>query len=256
MPRHKTNNNIALIGFSATGKSVVAMKVAERLKWTLIDTDDEIVKLSGKTIPEIFKQDGEDKFRQLERKVLSQACHKEQAVIATGGGAIIDPENQKLLLGTSVVVCLEPKPETIPQRLPHDSLYSANHVVRPLLAGDNPLERIRQLKATRQPYYAVADWTVHTDNLNLEEVSREVIKGWQYVIKYQSSKQSTKVDPVCVVETETASYPVFVDWGILGRLGEKMTRAGLSGTANIISDKNVFSIYGARVKKKLEKDGS
>ena len=255
MPRHKTNNNIALIGFSATGKSVVAMKVAERLKWTLIDTDDEIVKLSGKTIPEIFKQDGEDKFRQLERKVLSQACQKEQAVIATGGGAIIDPENQKLLLGTSVVVCLEAKPETIHQRLLHDSLYSANHVVRPLLAGDNPLERIRQLKATRQPHYAVADWTVHTDNLTLDEVSREVIKGWQYVNKHHRSKQSTKIDPACVVETETASYPVFVDWGILDRLGEKMTQAGLSGTANIISDETVFSIYGARVKKTLEKAG-
>ena len=255
MPRHKTNNNIALIGFSATGKSVVAMKVAERLKWTLIDTDDEIVKLSGKTIPEIFKQDGEDKFRQLERKVLSQACQKEQAVIATGGGAIIDPENQKLLLGTSVVVCLEAKPETIHQRLLHDSLYSANHVVRPLLAGDNPLERIRQLKAIRQPHYAVADWTVHTDNLTLDEVSREVIKGWQYVGKHHRSKQSTKIDPACVVETETASYPVFVDWGILDRLGEKMTQAGLSGTANIISDETVFSIYGARVKKTLEKAG-
>ncbi len=255
MPRRKANNNIAIIGFSATGKSVVAQRVAEHLNWTLIDTDDEIVKLSGKTIPEIFKQDGEDKFRQLERKVLSQACQKEQAVIATGGGAIIDPKNQKLLLDTSVVVCLEAKPETIHQRLLDDSLYSANHVVRPLLAGDNPLERIRQLKTTRQPYYAVADWTVHTDNLNLEEVSREVIKGWQYVIKYQSSKQSTKVDPVCVVETETASYPVFVDWGILDRLGEKMTQAGLSGTANIISDKNVFSIYGSQVKKTLEKAG-
>src|SRR4030043_1032932 len=100
MPRHKTNNNVALIGVSATGKSVVAMKVAERLKWTLIDTDDEIVKLSGKTIPEIFKQDGEDKFRQLERKVLSQACQNKKAAIATGGGAIIDPKNQKLLLDT------------------------------------------------------------------------------------------------------------------------------------------------------------
>ena len=152
MRHRKANNNIALIGFSATGKSVVAIKVAEHLNWTLIDTDDEIVKLSGKTIPEIFKQDGEDKFRQLERKVLRQACQKERAVIATGGGVIGDPKNQSLLLETSVVVCLEAKPETIYQRLLHDTLYSANPVVRPLLAGDNPLERIKQLKAHRQPY--------------------------------------------------------------------------------------------------------
>jgi len=256
MRHRKANNNIALIGFSATGKSVVAIKVAEHLDWTLIDTDDEIVKLSGKTIPEIFKQDGEDKFRQLERKVLRQACQKERAVIATGGGVIVDPKNQSLLLETSVVVCLEAKPETIYQRLLHDTLYSANPVVRPLLAGDNPLERIKQLKAHRQPYYAVADWTVHTDNLTLEEVSQEVIKGWQYISKHHSSsKQSTEADLACIVETATASYPVFVGRGILAKLGEKMKRAGLSGTANIISDEIVFPIYGARVKKALEKDG-
>ena len=86
------------------------------------------------------------------------------------------PRNQKLLIENCTVICLEAKAETIYQRLLHDSLYSANPVVRPLLAGDNPLERIRQLKSHRQPYYAIADWTVHTDNLTLKEVSQEVIK--------------------------------------------------------------------------------
>ncbi|MCJ7654314.1 MAG: 3-dehydroquinate synthase [Dehalococcoidia bacterium] len=255
MRRRKANNNIAITGFSAAGKSVVAQKVAERLNWTFIDTDDEIVELSGKSIPEIFKHDGEDRFRQLERKVLRQACQKENAVIATGGGAIIDPGNQRLLLETSVVVCLEASPETIYQRLLHDTLYSANPVVRPLLAGDNPLECIRQLKSKRQPYYAIADWTVHTDNLTIDQVSREAIKGWQYVNKHHSSKKPAEADLACTVETETASYPVFVGWGILDKLGEKMKQAGLSGTANIISDETVFSIYGARVKKTLEKAG-
>jgi shikimate kinase/3-dehydroquinate synthase len=254
MRRRKANNNIALIGFSATGKTVVAQKVAEHLHWTFIDTDDEIVRLSGKTIPEIFKQDGEEKFRRLESQILKQACHKEQAVIATGGGAIIDPKNQNLLLETSVVVCLEAKPETIYQRLLHDTLYSANPVVRPLLAGDNPLERIKQLKAKRQPYYAIADWTVHTDNLTVDEVSQEIIKGWQYTDRHRD-KQSAEADLACRVQTPTAEYPVFVGWGILDKLGEKMKRAGLSGTANIISDEIVFSIYGAKVRKALEKAG-
>jgi len=256
MPHRKANNNIALIGFSATGKSVVARKVAERLSWMFLDTDDEIVKLSGKTIFEIFEQDGEGKFRQLERKILRQACQKEKVVIATGGGAIIDPRNQKLLLETSVVVCLEAKAETIYQRLLHDTLYATNPVVRPLLTGDNPLERIRQLKAYRQPYYAIADWTVHTDNLTLEEVSQEVIKGYRHVSRHHSNgNQSTEADLACKVETDTTSYPVFVGWGILDKLGEKMKRAGLSDAANIISDEIVFSIYGTRVKKTLEKAG-
>jgi shikimate kinase/3-dehydroquinate synthase len=255
MRSRKTSNNIAITGFSAAGKSVVARKVAERLNWTFIDTDDEIVRLSGKSIPEIFKHDGEEKFRQLERKVLRQACRIENAVIATGGGAIVESENQKLLLETSVVVCLEAKPETVHQRLLHDTLYAANPVVRPLLAGDNPLERIRQLKSKRQPYYAVAHWTVHTDNLTIDEVSREAIKGWQYVNKHRSHKKASETDLACTVETETASYPVFVGWDILDRLGERMKQADLSGTATIISDEVVFSIYSAPVKKTLEKAG-
>ncbi|MBM4453611.1 MAG: shikimate kinase, partial [Chloroflexi bacterium] len=133
--------NIALIGFSATGKSSVAAMVAEHLGWAAIDTDAEIVNASGKSIPEIFKQDGESKFRELERKVLRQACLRKNVVIATGGGAILDADNRKLLLKRSVVVCLEARPETVHRRLLRDSLYSTNPVVRPLLAGDNPLER-------------------------------------------------------------------------------------------------------------------
>jgi len=255
MRRRKVRNkNIALTGFSATGKSVVARKVAECLNWGFVDTDDEIVRISGKPIPEIFEQDGEKTFRKLERKVLRQACQKEKVVIATGGGTIVDSRNQELLRQTSVVICLEAKPETIYQRLLRDTLYSSNPVVRPLLAADDPLERIRQLKASRQHCYAVADWTIHTDNLTLEEVSQEVIRGWQYMSQHHTEgKQSYDADLACEVKTSTASYPVFVGSGLLDKLGEKMRQTGLSGTANIISDEVVFSIYGARVKKTLEK---
>jgi len=254
MPHRRENKRIAIIGFSATGKTVVAQKVAERLSWTFVDTDDEITKLSSKTIPEIFKQDGEEKFRRLESQVLKQACKREQVVIATGGGAVIDPRNRELLLQHSAIVCLEARPETIYQRLHNDALYSANPIVRPLLAGENPLDRIEQLKAKRVAYYAVADWTVHTDNLTIDEVSSEVIRGWQYFNR-RIDKQSHEADVACRVRTPTADYPVFVERGILDKLGDKMKQAGLSGTANIISDETVFSIYGARVKRMLEKAG-
>jgi shikimate kinase/3-dehydroquinate synthase len=252
MRRQRKNKNIAIIGFSATGKTVVAQKVAERLNWTFIDTDDEIVKLSGRAIPEIFKRDGEEKFRRLERQVLKQVCHQEHAVIASGGGAIIDHKNRDLLFQTSIVVCLEAGAETIYQRLRDDALYSKNPVVRPLLAGDNPLERIKQLKAERQLYYNMADWTVHTDNLTVDEVGREVIRGWQYM---NQGKKTVEADLACRVQTQTAVYPVFVGWGILEKLGEKMKAAGLSGTANIISDETVFKVYGSKVKETLEKAG-
>lgn len=252
MPRQRLNKNIAIIGFSATGKTVVAQKVAERLNWTFIDTDDEIVKQSGKAIPEIFRQDGEKKFRQLESQVLNKACHQEHRVIASGGGAIIDSKNRNLLLQTSVVICLEARPETIYQRLLHDTRYSANPVVRPLLEGAKPLELIKLLKTERQPYYDIADWTVRTDNLTIDEASGEVIRGWQYINR---SKKPDEADLACSVQTPTAEYPVFVGWGILDKLGEKVKQAGLSGGANIISDDIVFPIYGHKVREALEKSG-
>lgn len=254
MPDRKTN--IAIIGFSATGKSSVAAKVAERLCWAVIDTDDEIVRASGKSIPEIFKQDGEGKFRGLEREVLGQACLKKNVVIATGGGAILDADNRGLLLKSSVVVCLEAKPETVHHRLLHDSLYSTNTVVRPLLAGDNPLECIKQLKSTRQNYYAIADWTVHTDNLSLEEVSQEVVKGWWYLQRHlENSKNVVDSDLACIVDTSSGCYPVYVGWGLLEKLGAKMKLAGLSGTANVVSDEVVFAIYGTKAKDALGDGG-
>ncbi|MCK4354662.1 MAG: AAA family ATPase, partial [Dehalococcoidia bacterium] len=155
--------NIIISGFSATGKSLVAKEVAQRLNWDFIDTDDEVVKLAGKSIDEIFQQDGEERFRELEREVIRKGCQQRQTVIAIGGGAIVDRQNYELLAENGLLFCLEAKPETIYQRLFQNATYGCETEVRPLLATNNPLERIRQLKASRQPYYASVDWTIHTD---------------------------------------------------------------------------------------------
>ena len=252
--------NLIITGFSGSGKSLVAKEVAGGLNWDFLDTDDEIVKQTGKPIAEIFHQDGEDKFRELERETIRKACQQKQTVIAIGGGAIVDPQNYELLTKTGLIVCLEAKPETIYERLFREAAYSTETEVRPLLAEDNPLERIRQLKASRQPYYANVDWTVHTDNLNISQVVREVIRAWRLLRSTNphlnplpsrerelGSQLKTNDDVACVVETETQIYPVLVGYGLLDRLGEKMKQAALSGTANVISDENVFSLYGSKV---------
>ena len=160
-------NNLVITGFSGTGKSLVAMDVALRLNWDFLDTDDEIVKQTGKPIVEIFRHDGEGKFRELERETIRKACQQRQTVIAIGGGAIVDPQNYELLAQIGLIVCLEAKPETIYERLFREAARSPGTEVRPLLATDNPLERIRQLKASRQPHYAKADWTIHTEGLSV-----------------------------------------------------------------------------------------
>jgi shikimate kinase/3-dehydroquinate synthase len=249
--------NLVITGFSGTGKSLVAKEVARRLNWDFLDTDDEIVKQTGKPIAEIFRQDGEGKFRELEREVIRKACQKGQTVIAIGGGAIVDPQNYELLAKTGLIVCLEAKPETIYERLFREAACSPGTEVRPLLAVDNPLERISQLKVSRQPYYAKADWTIHTDDLSISEVAEEVIRAWRLLHRTDGSQLSvvSDKDVVSLVETATQSYPIFVGYGLLDKLGEKMKQAALSGTATIISDENVFSFYGSKVERILKDAG-
>jgi shikimate kinase/3-dehydroquinate synthase len=253
--------NLIITGFSGTGKSLAAKEVARGLNWDFLDTDDEIVKQTGKPIAEIFRQDGEDKFREMERETIRKACQQKQTVIAIGGGAIVNPQNYELLAKTGIIVCLEAKPETIYERLFREAASSPDMEVRPLLANDNPLERIKQLKASRQPYYANVDWTVHTDDLNISQVAEEVIRAWRLLRRYtprnDKEQDGSGIDKeiACMVETATQTYPVLVGYGLLDKLGEKMKQAALSGTATVISDENVFSLYGSKVEGILKDAG-
>jgi len=244
--------NIILTGFSGTGKSLVAKEIAQRLNWGFVDTDVEIVKLAGKPISEIFQQDGESKFRELERQVIEKTCQQKRLVIAIGGGAIINLRNYELLTKSGFIFCLEAKPETIHQRLFQNGTYDSRAEVRPLLAEENPMESIRQLKISRQPYYANVDWTIHTDILNISQVAREVIRGWKLLC---SVRNDIDKDVACWVRTATQDYPVFVGCGLLDKLGEKVEKLGSSGRVVIISDETVFSIYGHKVEEVLRKVG-
>jgi len=264
--------NLVVTGFSGAGKSLVSKEVARRLDWGFLDTDDEIVEQVGKPIAAVFREDGEGRFRELERETIRKACQRRQTVIAIGGGAIVDPRNYELLAKNGLIVCLEAKPETIYERLFSEGACDPETEVRPLLATDNPLERIRQLKASRQPYYAKADWTIHTDGLSISEVAKEVIRAWRLLgrahphphphlthlppgERKSSRELNAGDDAACVVETETETYPIYVGYGLLDKLGEKMKQAALSGTATVISDGNVFSLYGSKVEQVLKDAG-
>lgn len=171
--------NIILIGFSYTGKTQVAQRVAQMLGWACIDTDAEIERRVGKSISQVFSQDGEPVFREVERQVLQDACSQERAVISTGGGAVLDPANRELMRRRGFVIHLEAEPQTIYQRLRRDAEDPVRPVVRPLLTVPDPLGRINELKAQREPFYAFADGVVPTDNRSIEEVSQEVVRLWR-----------------------------------------------------------------------------
>jgi shikimate kinase/3-dehydroquinate synthase len=245
---------LVITGFSGTGKSLVAREVARRLDWNFLDTDDEIVKQAGKPIADIFRQDGEARFRELEREAIGEACQQTETVVSIGGGAIVDPKNYELLAKSALIVCLEAKPETIHERLFREAACSPGTEVRPLLTADNPLERIRELKASRQQYYAGADWTIHTDDLSVNEVAVEVVRAWK-LLRRNAPRGEDDRDAACVVKTSTRDYPVLVGYGLLDKLGRKMKQVGLSGTAAIISDENVFSLLGHKVRGVLGEAG-
>jgi 3-dehydroquinate synthase len=263
---------IFLTGFSFSGKSRVAPVIANSLGWRTVDLDDLIVEAAGKPIPQIFADEGEPGFRLRETKALRHACQGTEVVVATGGGIVLAEENRRLMAASGVVVCLEARPETIYARL--QQAANVDESERPLLRGADPLGRIRHLKALRQPLYALADFTVHTDDLSPELVAEEVVRAWRRFAEcfsYDGSRLagaaagSTTVEmadvpvaepgPICSVKTETADYPVYAGWDVFDALGEKLRQAGLSGGLYVITDFNVNNHYGFRAAEVLRREG-
>ena len=170
--------NIVLIGFMGTGKSAVGRVLrARRFGWRHADTDTEIEREAGKTIPEIFTEEGEAAFRARESALLSSLvpaiAGDMPLLLSTGGGTPLRPENAELLKQIGTVVWLHVTPEAILSRVAR-SLQE-----RPLLAAhrDDPLTRIQTLLADRAPRYAaLADHTLDTsDCANSEEAADRLV---------------------------------------------------------------------------------
>lgn len=250
------SDNLILTGFSGTGKSQVGRMIARLLGWDFIDTDEEIALAAGKSIADIFEQEGEAHFRQLERQAVALACAAPDVVVSTGGGAIADPDNYRVMAASGTIVCLEATPETINSRLrlAQDDVEGAD--VRPLLAGPEPIRRIKELKARRQACYALAELTVHTDGLTVEEVAREALERWLQMAP-RATKQSSQsgATPAFVVRAPSATYPVFVSWGVLDDIGRCLLDAGIGGPVYVVADSNVSRLYGQQVQTALEGAG-
>ncbi|PKB67039.1 MAG: hypothetical protein BZY81_05705 [SAR202 cluster bacterium Io17-Chloro-G4] len=171
--------NIILVGFMGSGKSVVGRVLARLTGSSMVDADAELVRKAGRPISQIFQEDGEPAFRELERSVIRDLCSQSGKVIAAGGGSFVDQDNRNLMLANGQVVCLSARPETILQRISRsqgNEKQVGNAPVRPLLAGDDPLRRIKELLAQRAESYAQADYTVETDELTPEQVADKVLE--------------------------------------------------------------------------------
>ncbi|MYC28652.1 MAG: shikimate kinase [Chloroflexi bacterium] len=166
-------DNIILVGFMASGKSLVGRILSERTGMPLVDADSVIVERAGKSIEQIFADDGEAAFRALERQVIAELCRDKGRIISAGGGAFVDPDNRRAMLEGGTVFCLQARPETIYHRLKADN--DSGQAVRPLLAGPDPLGRIGELLAQRAEAYGRAHYSIDTDAFTPEEVAVKVV---------------------------------------------------------------------------------
>jgi shikimate kinase len=164
--------NLYLVGFMGTGKSTVGRAVAQKLGFTVLDSDHEIERLHKQSIPEIFASAGEPAFRAMERTFVESGHPAERTVVSCGGGLVVQPGVLALLKTKGVVVCLHASIETILAR-------TARHQHRPLLVAENPEERIRTLYAVREPIYKQSGTVILTDSRPLHDIVGHVMRAWR-----------------------------------------------------------------------------
>ncbi len=157
--------SIVLIGLMGAGKTAVGRRLASRLELPFVDADSEIETAAGSTISEIFAEHGEAYFRQGERKVIARLLDSGPQVLATGGGAYMDPDTRANIKSRGVSVWLKADLKVLLKRV-------GRRDNRPLLAAGNPAQVMKQLIAKRYPIYSVADVTVES-----RDVPNDVIVG-------------------------------------------------------------------------------
>ncbi len=141
-----TSGLVALVGLPGSGKSTVGRQLARRLGLPFFDSDQVIEQRIGCTIREFFEREGEERFRDIEESVLDELSQGGSGVLSTGGGAVLRPHNREHLRERARVVYLRSTPDEVFRRLRHDRN-------RPLLQVNDPLQRLRDLFAARDPLY-------------------------------------------------------------------------------------------------------
>jgi len=225
---------IILTGFMGTGKSTIGRGLAESLGRQFVDSDDLISRRTGSSIAELFEAEGEAIFRAHERRIAREFAGKENLVIATGGGLMVDPLNAVLLGRNNIVICLNATPEEILSRLKNDGMS------RPLLQGPEPQERLKQLLSQRVEAYAHF-CQVESTGKQPEQIIAEI-----EVLVRRTNKSKEISPPVGHIKVRYpgGDYPVLVGQGLLSHLDQYLDEPGRTV---IITDSNVGPLHAHRL---------
>lgn len=165
-----------------TGKTTVGRLLAAELGYAFVDTDKLIAQRAGKPVSVIFKEDGEDVFRDWESQMATELAQEQRLVIATGGGLMLSERNADALQKTGVVFCLTAKPKDIVKRV-----QSSGH--RPLLDVDDPQRRVEDLLAERDPVYSRYP-QIETSGRSPQKVVNEIMNSWTDMTSAADERES------------------------------------------------------------------
>jgi 3-dehydroquinate synthetase/shikimate kinase len=241
--------DVVLVGLPGSGKSAVGRRLAHRHGASFIDLDDSIEKAAGRTIPEIFARDGEGDFRALERAAVAAlgAADLDPAirrVVATGGGAVIDPRNRWALFRQRLPVWLDGRPEVLAQRLRR----SPN--VRPLVAARDPIGAIRSLARDRERFYAAG----HRLN-SASELGSLVERVDEIAAARLATAEADYGGGTVLLRADTASGHIVLGEGIAAaEIGAVLGRAG-ARRAIVVTEPGAWDAAGAAIADRLKVEG-
>lgn len=182
-PSRKTTNlakSIVLIGMPGSGKSTIGKRLSARLGLDFVDSDQEVETAAGMSVSEIFEKLGEPAFREGERKVISRLLRGKPLVLSTGGGAFMNEVTRALIKEEGISVWLKADFDVLLERTSRSN-------DRPLLRKGDPATILRGLMQTREPVYALADLTVSSDNIPIEQTTEHVVQALESILNPSTS---------------------------------------------------------------------
>lgn len=250
---HPKNNNIFLVGLMGAGKTTIGRQLARKLGKRFVDSDHEIEARTGASIPWIFEIEGEASFRRREADVIRELTAQDDLVLATGGGAVLNPASRALLAERGTVIYLRASIGSILQRTSHDKN-------RPLLQTADPRARLEELLAQRDPLYReIADLVIDTGRPNVQSMVQTILDQLAAMESARARRlgkqaMNEQAPTILNVELGERSYPIAIGPDLLGD-GALLNRHIDGGKAAIVTNTTVAPLYLERVAGALRAQG-